>query len=169
MTSAQLAPAIVLPLIAWRVYVRVRRNIGRQPLVRRSLRIRIVVWSVLLALFAAIGALHPIALLGLGAGVVLSIALAWVGIRFTRFESTSAGDYYTPNTIIGVLISLLLVARIAYRMSVIFSRTADVGAPPATTFANPLTLGIFGLMAGYYIAYYAGVVIHARHLHPAAK
>lgn len=169
MTSAQLAPAIVLPLIAWRVYIRIRRNIGRQPLQLRSLKRRIAIWSIILVVFAAFAVLHPLALAALAAGVVLSVGLAWLGIRYTSIESTPQGDFYTPNTIIGVGLSLLVVGRLAYRMTVIMAGTAVATGRPPSMFDSPLTLGMFGLMAGYYVAYYIAVVVRTKHLHPAIK
>lgn len=167
MTTAQLAPAIVLPLILWRVYVRVRRTIGRQRLVLKTLKVRIGIFGVITVLVAATAARYPAALLGLFAGLVVSLGLAWVGVRLTRFERTSDGDFYTPNTVIGVAITLLLVGRFAYRIAVIYPMIAashDGGALPPTNLQSPLTYAVLGLLLGYYGAYYVGVVMRARHL-----
>lgn len=166
MTSAQLAPAVVLPLVIWRVYVRVRRNIGRQPLRLRQLKARIVIWSVILAAFAAAASAHPKALMGLLVGVAVSLGLAYLGVRLTKFEAVDDANYFIPNTIIGVGLSMLVVGRIAYRLLAMFS--AGMGpARPGSIFDSPLTLGTLGLMGGYYAAYYFGVVRRARHLQPA--
>ena len=112
MTSAQLAPAIVLPLVIWRVYVRVRRNIGRQPLRLRQLKVRTVMWSMILAGFAIAAAGHPRALIGLGAGIAASVGHAYFGVRLTKFETVGDATYFVPNTIIGVGLSMLVVGRI---------------------------------------------------------
>ncbi len=167
MTNAQLAPAIILPLILWRVYVRVRRTIGRQRLVLKTLKIRVGIFGVITVLVAAAAALYPAALLGLFAGLVISLGLAWVGVRLTRFERTPDGDFYTPNTVIGVAITLLFVGRFVYRLAVIYPMIAAShasGAVPPTNLQSPLTYAVLGLLLGYYGAYYIGVVIRARHL-----
>ncbi len=160
MTSAQLAPAIVLPLVIWRVYVRVRRNIGRQPLRLRQLKVRTVMWSMILAGFAIAAAGHPRALIGLGAGIAASVGLAYFGVRLTKFETVGDANYFVPNTIIGVGLSLLVVGRIAYRLITMLSGAGR----PGPLFDSPLTLGMLGLMGGYYAAYYFGIVRRARHL-----
>lgn len=167
MTSAQLAPAVVLSLVVWRIYIRVRRSIGRQRLILKSLQRRTVILGVLTVVFAAVAAFYLPALLALLAGVALSIVLAWVAVRLTRFERTAEGDFYTPNTVIGIAVSLLLVIRFVYRMTVIipmFTAGGAGAAQPPDTLHSPLTFGILGLTIGYYAAYYAGVLVRARHL-----
>lgn len=101
-------------LVIWGMYRRVRRNIGRQPLQPKRLILRIVIFSLISALFVFIGLEHPKVLLGFGGGVLLGVPLAFVGLRLTRFETTAEGRFYTPNLYIGVGLSLLLVARLAY-------------------------------------------------------
>jgi hypothetical protein len=66
--------------------------------------------------------------------------------------------FYTPNAHLGIALSLLLAARVIYRMLQIYS--SDPGAQLATPdFArSPLTLAVFGLLAGYYVAYAVGLI-----------
>jgi hypothetical protein len=165
MTSAQLAPAILFPFILWRVYVRVRRNVGRQPLVVKSLKIRIWIFALLCVLFGAGASLQPGALLAFLGGLVGSVLLAWFGVRLTRFERTQNGDFYTPNTVIGVTLSLLLVGRVVYRFMTLYSAGVLRPVPGQLGGAqSALTLAILGLTFGYYVAYYVGVLTRARHL-----
>lgn len=163
MTSTQIVPAIVVPLVVWRVYVRVRRNIGRQPLQPKRLKVRIAIFSVVLGVVALGSVLVPPSLLGLAAGVAASALLAWAGVRLTRFERTGDGDFYTPNTIIGVLLSLLLVGRLVYRF-IVFRDALTAGQGPTPPVGSPLTLAILGLTFGYYVAYYLGVLSRAKSL-----
>lgn len=113
-------------------------------------------------------AMRPVALLAFGGGVAASVAFAWIGLRLTRFERTSAGDFYTPNTVIGVALSALLLGRFVYRFFVLYGKmsVADMQTPGA--FQSPLTGAIIGLTFGYYIAYYIGVLLRAKHLDAAA-
>jgi hypothetical protein len=157
MTSAQLAPALVFPFIVWRIYVRARRNIGRQPLQRKRLVALIVVFSVVTALIAAGSISYPRVLAALGAGFLLGMPVAWLGVRWTKFETTPQGAFYTPNTYLGLAMTLLLVGRIVYRVVVLASMT-NTGVRPPGFMQSPLTLAVYGLMAGYYITYYVAVL-----------
>lgn len=164
MTSAQLAPAIFLPLVAWRIYVRFRRNVGRQRLQSGRLKARICVFAAIAVIFAVLVAARPAALGALLGGIAVSVVLAWFGVRLTTFERTDQGDFYTPNTVIGVSLTLLLVARLAFRFTVVYQSTADGGPPGVSSLGSPLTMAILGLTFGYYVAYYIGVLIRAKHL-----
>jgi hypothetical protein len=101
---------------------------------------------------------HPERLWWLAAGLGLGVPLGIFGLGKTSFEPTPQGLYYTPNVHLGVALSLLFVARIVYRLVEVY-----VLEPAAThgmhDFArSPLTLAVFGLLAGYYIAYAVGLV-----------
>ena len=79
------------------------------------------------------------------------------GLSKTLFEPTKAGLFYTPNAHLGIALSLLFVGRIIYRFVEIYA--IDPGAPrDMNDFASsPITLAVFGLLAGYYIAYAIGL------------
>jgi len=163
MTTAQIVPALVLPLVLWRVYARVRRTIGRQPLHPRRLVITIIVFSLVVTLIAVAAARVPPALAALGGGLLLALPLAWLGLRLTRFDVSGAEKSYTPNATIGLGVTLLFLGRMAYRMFLLFSAAPRSGSPPPM-FSSPLTLLCFGLTAGYYIAYSGGVLMRSRRL-----
>jgi hypothetical protein len=162
MSPNKLIPALIIPFIAWRVYSRVRRNIGRQPFRPGRLKTSIGIFSTITLLFAY-GSLAWLPVLGaLGGGLLLSVPLAWFGVNLTKFETTPEGKFYTPNTALGVAVTVLFVGRIAYRFLVLFA-APDLQAPPTPQpFQSPLTFFLFGLTAGYYIAYYSGVLIRSH-------
>lgn len=159
MTNRELLPALIVPFIAWRVYRRVKRNIGRQPFRPVRLGVSIGIFSTVVLLFAAVGMRHPPVLAALGGGVLVSVALAWYGLGLTKFETTPEGRFYTPNTALGIAITVLFVGRLAYRMVTVAGAPHLADVPVAPPFQSPLTYFLFGLTAGYYIAYYAGVLI----------
>ena len=97
-------------------------------------------------------------LLGIGIG----IGLAVYGLRVTKFEPTPSGLYYTPNVHIGVALSLLLVARIAYRLVELYFSTVGFTEPPTSFVRSPLTLLIVGTLAGYYAWYAFGLLLWYR-------
>jgi hypothetical protein len=162
MTSRQLIPALIVPLLAWRIYTRVRRNIGRQPLRPTRLKVSIGIFATIVILFA-LGSLRHLPVLGsLLGGLALSIPIAFYGLKLTKFEDTPQGKFYTPNTALGIGISTLFIGRIAYRFLTV-SAAADL--PAAQTplpFQSPLTFFLFGLSAGYFIAYQSGVLVRSH-------
>src|ERR1700716_1456242 len=148
-------------LALWVLYRRVRRNIGRQPLNARRMGGRIVL--------LASGATHDVELLGaLLAGIAGGAALGWLGLRHTKFEATAQGKFYIPHTYIGVLVSALLLSRIAYRLLAVYPAAHAAAQADRNPFAayqkSPLTLAILGVVIGYYLLYYAGVLNRSRAL-----
>lgn len=161
-------PLMMGVFIALAIYRRVRRNVGRQPVQPMRMRTRIVILAVIGALIA-LGAARDVDLFGaLAAGVVGGAALAWLGLRHTKFEHTEQGEFYTPHTYIGLVVSLLLIGRIAYRLLIIYpsmQAAAHADQNPFGAFQrSPLTLAIFGVLIGYYVFYYLGVLRASKEL-----
>jgi hypothetical protein len=154
-----LLTAAIIALIAWRLYARIRRTIGRQRLSRVRPWITIVIFPVLLALLAFASRAQPLVEAALAAGAAAGIALGVLGLRLTRFEVTGEGMFYTPSAHLGVALSTLLVCRIAYRFVVVgLPGAAASGAPTAPPALTPLTLLLIGTLAGYYCTYAIGLL-----------
>ena len=158
--TAPIVPIFFGGLIAWSIYRRVRRNVGQQKL--RSGRIirSIVILSVVtLLIFSA--SLHlPKLTLGLAGGLLPGALLGLIGLKLTKFETNDEGHFYTPDMRIGVGLSLLFVGRLIYRFWALHGTTTMPKGPQP--FQSPLTLVIFGLIAGYYLVYYIGLFVHTR-------
>ena len=159
MTSV-IGPVLFCGLIAWGIHRRLRRNVGRQKLRPIRITISIVFFSVASAvlLVMSLGILKL--MLGIGGGLALGVALGFVGLRLTKFETTEEGHFYTPNTKIGIALSVLFLGRLAYRFWDLRHTAGAPHAPPP--FQSALTYFIFGLIAGYYIVYYIGLFVRAR-------
>ena len=153
-------PLVIVALIGWRLYRRIQRTIGRQLVRRGRLIFGIVLYAVLCAFFAFLGVAHPVVLEGMGAGIVVGVIVGFVGLHFTVFEATTEGRFYKSHPYIGISIAALLVIRMAYRMAGIANSTPQAPPNPAAMM-SPLTFAIFGLLAGYYITFYAGVLIRS--------
>jgi len=164
--SHLLVTLAIVALVAWRMHARIRRLIGRQRLSPVRPWITVCVFPVLVALLA-LGS-HTSLLLSswLALGVVLGVTLGVLGLRMTRFEVTSDGLYYTPSAHLGVALSLLVVARLVWRL--LFTGIGGAGAglggsaaaptqSPGTTL-TPLTLLLIGTLAGYYFTYAVGLM-----------
>ena len=169
---AHLTPyLIMLPLLAWMVWRRVSRQFGRQPIQRKRMIFRIVLFSLLGCMFVLSG-FHKIELAeGLLGGVLIGGALGLLGLRLTRFEvDPIKGDCYVPNPWIGALLTVLLLGRLAWRLLVLLpqmqaTQATPAGAPdisPMGYAASPLTMLVIGLLVGYYIVYFSGLLIHHR-------
>jgi len=166
MTPAPIAPFVIGGLVAWGIYRRVRRNIGRQPLRPRRITVSIVIFSIVSILFIVMSLQQLHLLLGIVGGLLLGVALGFIGLRLTKFETTDEGHFYTPNTHIGVALSALFIGRMLYRFWILRDATTATGHPPP--FQSPLTFFIFGLIAGYYIVYYIGLFVHTHDRKPPA-
>jgi hypothetical protein len=164
--AAPVVPIVFGGLIAWSIYRRIRRNIGRQPLRPVRITISIVILTLVSLLFCGMAIHSPHLLLGIGGGLSLGAALGFVGLRLTKFETTNEGHFYTPNTPIGVGLSVLFVGRILYRFWAVRNLTAAPSSPPP--FQSPLTFFIFGLIAGYYLVFYIGLFVHTHDKKPIA-
>jgi len=148
----------VAAFIVWRVYSRIRRMVGRQRL--RTVRpwITVFLFPTLLALLLLSSIAHPSSVLALVAGATLGAALGGYGLRLTKFEQTPSGLFYTPNAHLGVALSLLLLVRIGYRVAQFYFAPAQAAAPATVFLRTPLTLLLFGTLAGYYTAYAIGLL-----------
>ena len=158
----------IAALVIWRVYARIRRMVGRQRFSPRRPWFTVVLFPLLLVLLGVGAAAHPGNLLGMAIGVVLGAGLGVYGLRLTKFEVTEQGRFYTPNVHLGIGLSLLFIGRLAYRFVQIYA-AADPGPMGPPDFArSPLTLAIFGTLAGYYVAYAIGLLRWSRRVIPAA-
>lgn len=166
MDPKMVTPALMAALVAFAIWRRVRRNIGRQRVSPTRMRLRMILLGVVGALILLASARDTALFAAMVAGSAGGAALAWLGLRHTQFETTPQGNYYTPHTYIGLFVSALLLARIAYRFAIVYpamQAAQQVNANPLAAYQkSPLTLAIFGVVVGYYIAYYAGVLVKSR-------
>lgn len=165
---------VMLPLLGWIVWRRVSRTFGWQPIQRRRMLLRIGAFTLIGALFALSG-LHQIALAeGLLGGVLMGGAIGLLGLRLTRFHTDpQRGDGYLPNPWIGALLTALLLGRLAWRFMLLWPQlqaASGAAANPADGFnaqamgytSSPLTMLVIGLLIGYYLVYFSGLLIHHR-------
>ncbi|MGH7941846.1 MAG: DUF1453 domain-containing protein [Limisphaerales bacterium] len=159
---------VIGALIAWRLYRRIRRNIGRQQLQPRRSVFRLVMICLAGVFVSVVGLHHPIVLAGFGAGIAAGAILGFAGLRLTRFETTEAGHFYTPDTRIGVGLSVLVLGRIIYRQAALTNHATAIAPGQPPPMGSPLTFFIFGLSLGYSIVYYIGLLVHTHDKSPAS-
>jgi hypothetical protein len=160
-----ISPIVFAALVAWGIYRRMRRTFGRQTIDLKRIQFRIA-FLALVGVLAAINIVHDARTLGgLIGGIACGAALAHVGLRHTKFETTAEGSFYTPHTYIGVVVAALLLGRLLYRIF-LFNAPHGMAAANqslAVVYQNsPLTAGTFGALISYYVLYYVGVIVKSR-------
>jgi hypothetical protein len=169
MTAQTYLPLIISPFVAWRIYLRAKCNIGRQPLQTGRTVWRIFIFAAISAGYGVLTAHYPRVLFGLCGGLTTGALLAqFAGLPLTSFEATTEGRFYKPHSGIGISLSLVLVGRIVYRAYMLHSGAADFLQNYPGRFQSPLTSFLLGLTTGYYLAYYIGVLLRGRELGKAA-
>lgn len=166
-------PYLVAALIVWALYRRMRRSFGRQRVRDARMWVRVGVLTAI-SILIGVAVARDIEVLGaLLAGMACGAALGWIGLRHTKFEVTPQGRFYTPHAYIGLIVTALLVGRLLYRFLAIYNGaipTAAAGQSLASAYQkSPLTLAVFGMLAGYYVLYYAGVMQRTRWPAPLAQ
>ena len=148
------APLVLIPIVIRGVWRRVRSQFGLQPIRRKRMIVRIVIFGVLGGL-VALAAMHDMRLLaGLGGGIVAGAALGLLGLRLSRFEiDPIKGDCYVPNPYIGALVTVLFLGRLLWRYPMLMQQMqGSTGASPPLSGPpvgqSPLTLALFGLFVG---------------------
>jgi hypothetical protein len=161
--STPVNPSLFVPvgigaLILWRFYSRVRRMVGRQRLSNVRPWITVGLFPLITVLLAIASGMQPMPLLALAGGAAVGTSLGVYGLRMTQFEKTAEGLFYTPSAHIGVALSLLILGRIVYRFIQVYWAT-EAGAGSRVNYATtPLTLLIFGTLAGYFVTYAVGLL-----------
>lgn len=163
-----LGPLLLVAVVLLLMYRRVRRSFGRQVVNTARLSLRAGVLCLLGVMLASVIWRQSLLVEALGAGILAGALLGLLGLRYTRFEATEQGRFYTPHTYIGVLVLALFVGRLVYRLavqSILAPGHYGPGANPLAIYEqNPLTLTIIGLPIGYYALYNFGVLRKSRTL-----
>jgi hypothetical protein len=164
MLPTPVVAAVIAPLVLWRMYSRIKRLTSRQ--LSKTWRHRTtLVFFPLLVLGLAAAALKggSIALVALAAGLPIGAILGRIAIGKTRFEQVGDQFYFTPHAPIGMLIALLFIGRMGYRAYEYYALGSFAHHEFVT---SPLTLFIFGLLAGYYMSFAFGLLAWRRRTAP---
>lgn len=160
---------IFVPLIGFGLYRRFKRTFGRQLVTPRRMVARIVLLAAASTLIVLTPSQTSIGLALAGAaGLVGGVVLAIVGLGLTKFEATNEGRFYTPNGWIGLGVTALFLGRVVGRLFTVSERMAAAqagGSPFGGLQRSALTVGLFFLLAGYYVGYYVGVLRKTANMH----
>lgn len=154
MANVPLVALALLPLVAWRVYSRIKRLTTRQRSRTWRHRTTLVFFPLLLLMLVLTSVGSPILMMALAVAFAAGSGLGLLGISKTTFEQVGDEYYFTPHARIGALVAVLFLARMAWRA---WEWYTSNGAHQ--DFArSPLTLAVFGVLAGYYVTYATGLL-----------
>jgi hypothetical protein len=157
-TPSLLPFLFIVPIVIWRLYSRVKRNVGRQQFSKWRPWLTLTLFPTIVILISLGAVAQPLRLLAMAGGIFAGAVLGVFGIRHTKFENTPQGLFYTPNAHIGIALSVLFTGRVIYRIVQLYSMEPNAQLNPADFASSPLTLSIFGLLAGYYVTYAIGLL-----------
>ena len=151
-----------IALIAFILYRRIKRSLGFQPFKRSRLTTRIVIFSIIVVLLLATSALHPISYIYDLVGIILGSILVIYAMKHSTFEMRNNALFYRTHIWIESIVLFLFLSRFAYRIvfMIQMSSQANMNDPQNMQYfgKDPLTLGVFFLLATYYIGFYIFVI-----------
>lgn len=157
MSLTTLALIALVPLLVWRIYSRLKNQMTRQrSIVSRHYTGVIVFAAMILVPGTELGD-RPFQLAALAAGAIAGIALGSYGLRRTRFEDTPEGYFFTPPSRMGVLVAMVLVARVIYLGIEIYMNQGSNRPNPRFT-DSPVTMLCLGMTAAYFATFSLGLM-----------
>ena len=156
MMTTPMVAAILAPFVLWRMVSRVRRLTSRQRSKTWRHCTTLVFFPLLVLVLGAVSLqAAPITLVALAAGLPVGAVLGRIAIGKTRFEQVDGDYYFTPHAPIGLAVAALFMGRMAWRAY----EYVQLGSFAHREFvSSPLTLVIFGVLAGYYMSYAFGLL-----------
>ena len=156
-TITTLALLVLTPLLVWRIYARIKKQMLRQRSIYQRHYTGILVFGAMILVPAAqiLDAPYILAALLVGAGGGIGYGV-W-GLKLSRFEATPQGYFFTPNMRLGLVMAMILVARLLYIGIEVYANQGKGIVMPKLS-DSPLTMLCVGLTAGYFGCYSAGLL-----------
>lgn len=170
---SSLTPVILVLVVLFVLFRRARSLITRQKIRPSAMLLRMGIFLVLGALVLLFALTQPLILGSAAVGLLLGVGVAWVGLRLTRIETLPDGVYYTPNKYIGLGVFALFLLRLVYRLAIVAMTGGPLTAPPGASppsavlaqySSDPLTVGVYFILIGYYAWYYGVLLLRFRNL-----
>jgi integral membrane sensor domain MASE1 len=157
MSLTTLALIALVPLLVWRVYSRIKNQMTRQRSIVSRHYTGLIVFAALVVVPGTELGDRPFQLAALAGGAIAGIALGTYGLRRTRFEDTPEGYFFTPPSRMGILIAMLLVARVIYLGIEIYMNQGSSRPNPRFT-DSPVTMLCLGMTAAYFGTFSANLM-----------
>jgi integral membrane sensor domain MASE1 len=157
MSLTTLALVALFPFLVWRIYSRLKTQMTRQRSILSRHYTGLIVFGAMLLVPASELADNPFGLAALAAGAIGGIVLGNIGLRRTRFEDTPEGYFFTPPQRMGILVAMLLVARVLYLGIEIYLNQGSSTPNPRFT-DSPVTMLCLGITAAYFATFSASLM-----------
>ena len=157
MSLTTLALIALVPFLVWRIYQRLKNQMVRQRSILSRHYTGLFVFVVMILIPASELGDRPFQLAALAAGAIGGIALGSYGLRRTRFEDTPEGYFFTPPSRMGILVAMLLVARVIYLGIEIYMNQGSNRPNPRFT-DSPITMLCLGMTAAYFATFSAALM-----------
>lgn len=161
MEMTTIALLVLVPLLVWRIYSRLKRMLARQESQLWRHWLSALAFPVLLAWLALSMLDNVLGLSCLAAGALGGFWLGVFGLKSTRFETIGKRYFFTPNLRIGIIVFMLFAARMLYRGLELYmvSRVETPNLMSQTEFVqSPATAAVLGLLAGYCASFSIGML-----------
>lgn len=161
-----LALLVLTPLLVWRIYNRIKARMVRQRSIMSRHYTGVLVFAAMILVPMTQLFDKPVNIAALWAGVAFGTGWGMYALKRTRFEDTEQGYYFTPPARLGILMAMILVARILYFGVEIYANQGK-GVPVPKLTDDPLTMLCVGLTASYFNWYSMGLLHWRRKLRKA--
>ena len=162
-TITTLALLALTPLLVWRIYTRIKSRMVRQRSIASRHYTGVLVFGAMILVPAAQLLGNPYNLAALLVGAAGGIGYGIWGLKLTRFETGAQGYWFTPNARLGIVMAMILVARLLYYGVEIYANQGK-GVPTPQLTESPLTMLCVGLTAGYFGCYSVGLLRWRRRM-----
>jgi len=157
MSLTTAALIILVPFLIWRIYQRLKTQMARQRSILSRHYTGLLVFCAMILIPGTELGDRPFQLAALAAGAIGGMALGSYGLRRTRFEETPEGYFFTPPQRMGVLVGMLLVARVIYLGIEIYMNQGSSTPNPRFT-DSPATMFCLGFTAAYFATFSANLM-----------
>ena len=148
---------VLTPLLVWRVYNRIKARMMRQRSIVSQHYTGVLVFGAMIVVPLVQLLDNQTNLLVLLVASVFGAGWGQHALNRTRFEETDQGYYFTPPARLGILMAMILVARILYLGVEIYANQGK-GIPAPKLTDDMLTMLCVGLTAGYFERYSLGLL-----------
>jgi len=168
MNITTLALLALTPILVWRIYARLKTQMARQRSIMSRHYTGILVFGAMILVPLSEVLARPMELGALAAGTALGVFWGNVGLRRTRYEDTQEGYFFTPPMRLGIVMAMVLIARVLYIGFELYTLQGSGAQAPRFT-ESPLSMLCVGLTAGYFVTYSVGLLLWRRKLRQAIE
>ncbi|MFC5549917.1 hypothetical protein [Massilia aerilata] len=157
MSITTAALILLVPVLVWRIYQRLKTQMMRQRSIMSRHYTGLLVFGAMVLVPLAELADRPLSLAALALGAIAGIGLGTYGLRRTRFEDTPEGYFFTPPMRMGILVAMLLVARVIYLGIEIYMNQGSSRPNPRFS-DSEATMFCVGLTGAYFCTFSASLM-----------